>query len=143
METVAAGDEQARRYGPFIASLGGVLEFRGSLANVRISAPVAVIVGDGSAVNVTAPVEIDVELLEIDAREVSIFKSAGSVADELQQVTLNAVEAVIGRVVKVVVLGGRLSVSFPGASHGLTTPSCLRLPPARRSRSFAGACGGC
>jgi hypothetical protein len=94
------------------------LEFRGALANVRISAPVTVIVGDGSTVNVTAPVEIDVELLEIDAREVSIFRSAGSVADELQQVTLNAVEAIIDRVVKVVVLGGRLSVSFPGGrSH--------------------------
>jgi hypothetical protein len=121
METAGAADGQARRYGPFDASLDGFLELRGPLANIRISAPAAVIVGDGSALNVTAPVEIDVESLVIDGREVRIFKSAGNVADEFQQVALNAVEVDAGRIERVTVLGGRLTVSFPGArSHPWT-----------------------
>lgn len=117
METLAEGDVPARHYGPFEAQTEGVLELRGPLSNLTINAPIAVVVGDGKAINITAPVEIVVELLEIDGREVRVFKSAATGADEAHQVFLSAEAAVTGLVEKLTVLGGRLAVSFPNANQ--------------------------
>lgn len=129
MDTGATDDENARHSGPFSASTDGVLELRGPLANVRVDAPLAVIVGDGMAVNITAPVELNVDLLEVDGREVRVFKSAGGVTEAHQQVTLSAVDAAIRRVERVTVFGGQLSVSFPGSkSHPWTEYSVVRTP---------------
>lgn len=109
--------EQGRHYGPYEVALDGVLEFRGPLGNVTITAPLSLIAGDGAAVSITAPVEIEVDTLDLDGRELRIFKSAGKTNEEFQQVTLFARDASVNRVEKITVLGGRLSVSFPGSQQ--------------------------
>jgi len=122
--------EGSRHYGPFLAPASGVLALRGPVANVRVSAPISLVLGDGSAVNVTAPVDIDVELLQVDGREVRIFKSVVNSTPELQQVTLIAREAVVDRVETVIVLGGKLSVSFPSARRHPWNEYAVVLPVA-------------
>jgi len=116
-ETDAEGGTLARRsYGPFCSDSSSVLEIRGPLSNVRVSAPIEMTIGDGSAVNITAPAEIDVRLVEIDGREFRVFRSVGSVPEPLQVVSLAAEEAISGRVERISVMGGKFSASFPGAS---------------------------
>lgn len=114
-EMEAADNEEARDYGPFDVPSNEVLHFQGPLANVRISAPVALILGDGTSVSITAPAEIDVDQLEIAGRELRVYRAAIGVAEELQEVALNAADAVVERIERVVASGARLSVCFPGA----------------------------
>ncbi len=109
----ASADEPLRSYGPFEARPSAVLEFRGPLTNVRVAAPVAVSLGDGQTVQLSAPVEFDVNTLELNGRELRILKTSGVNEAELQQVTLIATDADIGRVERITVLGGRLAASMP------------------------------
>ncbi len=116
-ETDEEGGSIARRsYGPFSSDSSSVLEIRGPLSNVRVSAPIEMIIGDGSAVNITAPAEIDVRLIDIDGKEFRVFRSVGNVPEPLQVVSLAAEEVLSSRVERVSVLGGKLSASFPGAN---------------------------
>ncbi len=130
IEAVGSDGQQDRNYDEIKVSADGVLELRGPLANVSISAPLAVILGDGNAVNVTAPVDIDADVLEFDGREVRIFKSLGSATEELQQVTLSSAEVDVARVEKVSVFSGDLSVSFPGAEAHPWTDYAVEPPAA-------------
>ncbi len=112
------GDEVAltnRLYGPFEAAADSLLEIRGALAGIRIVAPLTVIIGDGTAVNITAPVQIDVDTLEIDARELRVFRSASHDDADSAQVEIAATDASVERVERIVLHGGQLTVSFPGS----------------------------
>lgn len=108
-------DEDNRVYGPYESANDAILEFRGIVGGLNISAPVSVVLGDGRSVSITAPVEIAVDDLEIDGREVRIFKSA--LATELvgDEVVLISSQAAMARVERIVTHGSKLVVTFPGA----------------------------
>lgn len=125
----ATADEPLRSYGPFQANPSAVLEFRGPLTNVRVAGPVAVSLGDGQAVHLTAPVEFDVDTLELNGRELRILKPLGVTGDDLQQVTLIAPDADIGRVERITLLGGKLAASMPGVqAHPWTNYAAVPSP---------------
>ncbi|WGD29866.1 hypothetical protein AncyloWKF20_19265 [Ancylobacter sp. WKF20] len=104
-----------RSYGPYTSAIDGILEFKGPVGGLRIMAPVSVIIGDGRTASITSPVEIDVEGFEIDARELRVFKS--TVGDDvgLGRVTLEALDASVGRVERIFLHGAQLQATFPGA----------------------------
>lgn len=104
-----------RSYGPYTSAIDGILEFNGPVGGLRIIAPVSIIIGDGRTASITTPVEIDVEVLEIDARELRVFKSAVSDDPGFGLVTLAALDASVGRVERVFLNGAQLRVTFPDA----------------------------
>ena len=108
------GDDDSRVYGPFECANDAIIEFRGAIGGLNLSAPVSVILGDGRSVSVTAPVEIDVDGLEIDGRELRVLKSAlvtGLAGDE---VVLMSGDADVAMVERITTHGATLAVTFPG-----------------------------
>lgn len=116
-EMLEPASEEARdhrSHGPFRAAAGDIAEFRGPIGGVRVVAPIAVILGDGRSASITAPVEIEASMLEIDASEVRIFKAVGRDDADTQLVTLSAHEASVANVERIVSHGAKFTVSFPG-----------------------------
>ena len=108
-------DEDNRVYGPYESVNDAILEFRGIVGGLSISAPVNVVLGDGRSVSVTAPVEIDVDDLEIDGREVRVFKSALQTDLVGNEVVLISTKATTAQVERIAAHGAKLVVTFPGA----------------------------
>jgi hypothetical protein len=109
-------NEESRVYGPYPSPKGGIMEFRGLIGGLTIVAPVSVIIGDGQAVSITAPVQIEVDAIEIDGSDLRVFKSAlaaTTVAGD--QVLLIAADASVGRVERISLHGATLSVAFPNS----------------------------
>lgn len=115
VSAVDGSDEDNRVYGPYESANNAVLEFRGIVGGLNIAAPVSVVLGDGRSVSVTSPVEFAVDDLEIDGREMRVFKSA--LATELvgDEVVLISNEATVAKVERIVTHGAKLVVTFPGA----------------------------
>ncbi len=109
-----AEQEDARSYGPFETLADNIVDFCGPVGGLHVTAPISMTLGDGRAVNVTAPLEIDVDLLELNGRELRVFKTVGRDAPEGDQVNLIAQDAAVARVERIVLHGASLSVSFPG-----------------------------
>lgn len=79
--------------------------------------------------HLTAPVEFDVDTLELNGRELRILKPLGVTGDDLQQVTLIAPDADIGRVERITLLGGKLAASMPGVqAHPWTSYAAVPSP---------------
>jgi hypothetical protein len=112
---VEAADAESRVYGPHESPNDAILEFRGLVGGLNVSAPVSLILGDGRSVSVTAPIEIDVDDLEIDGREMRVFKSA--MATELvgDEVVLISKTAAVAQVERIATHSTTLAVTFPGA----------------------------
>jgi hypothetical protein len=110
-----AANSESRVYGPHPSPNDEVLEFHGIVGALNISAPVSVVLGDGRGVSISAPVEIDVDDLEIDGRELRVFKSA--IATELvgDEVVLISKAAAVARVERIATHNATLAVAFPGA----------------------------
>jgi hypothetical protein len=111
-------DDDGRVYGPYQSSPNGIVEFRGLIGGLNIAAPISVIIGDGQAVSITAPVQIEADLLEIDGRELRVFKSALSATKFAgDEVFLVAADASIERVERISLHGATLAVTFPGSHN--------------------------
>jgi hypothetical protein len=106
---------EIRLYGPYDCSTNAVLDFHGLVGGLDISAPISVIVGDGRNVGITAPVQIDVDTLEIDGRDLRVIKSALTMEPIGSAVVLMARDADVSRVDRIVTHGATLAVTFPGA----------------------------
>ncbi|WP_448208515.1 hypothetical protein [Azospirillum sp. sgz302134] len=117
MEPPSSNPEgESRVYGPYQSPAGGVMEFRGLIGGLNIVAPIGVIIGDGKAVSITAPVQIEAELIEIDGTDLRIFKSAlADMKPAGEQVLLVAADASVSRVERISLHGATLSVTFPGS----------------------------
>ncbi|MDD3446174.1 MAG: hypothetical protein PHS60_12240 [Zavarzinia sp.] len=103
-------------YGPVQSKIDGIVEFRGLIGGLNIVAPVSVILGDGQAVNITAPVQIEVDQLELAGRDMRIFKSALAATRPIgDDVLLVANDATISRVERISLYDASLSVTFPGS----------------------------
>ena len=126
--------EVGRSYGPYTSAIDGILEFKGLVGGLRIVAPVSIIIGDGRTASITTPVEIDVEVLEIDARELRVFRSTASDDPGLRQVTLAALDASVGRVERIFLHGAQLEVAFPGARAHPWADYVVDMPPAPNPR---------
>ena len=115
VSAVDGSDEDNRVYGPYESANNAVLEFRGIVGGLNIAAPVSVVLGDGRSVSVTSPVEIAVDDLEIDGREMRVFKSALTTELVGDEVVLISNEAALAKVERIVIHGAKLVVTFPGA----------------------------
>jgi hypothetical protein len=104
-----------RVYGPYTSAIDGIIEFRGAVGGLRIVAPLSLVIGDGRTANITAPIEVDVDALEIDARELRVFRATASDDVAFGQVTLAASDAAVARLERILLHGAQLSVTFPGA----------------------------
>lgn len=117
-EMVSATDaenDDSRVYGPYESANDTILEFRGIVGGLNITAPVSVILGDGRNLSITAPVEIAVDDLEIDGREVRVFKSAMTTELVGDEVGLISDKAAVSKVERIATHGAKLAVTFPGA----------------------------
>lgn len=108
------GDDNSRIYGPFECANNAIMEFRGVIGGLSVNASVSVIIGDGRSVSITAPVEIDVEELEIDGRELRILKSALVAGFTGDEVVLMSGDADVALVERITTHGATLAVTFPG-----------------------------
>lgn len=109
-------DDESRVYGPYRSPADGIMEFRGLIGGLNIVAPVSVIIGDGQAVSITAPVQIEADMLDIDGRDLRVFKSTLATTRATgDQVLLIAADASVGRVERISLHGATLSVTFPGS----------------------------
>ena len=109
-------DDESRVYGPYQGQTDGIMEFRGLIGGLNIVAPVSVIIGDGHGVSIIAPVQIEADVLEIDGRDMRVFKSAMAATKPIgDQVLLVAVDASVGSVERILLHGASLSVTFPGS----------------------------
>jgi hypothetical protein len=116
-EMVLAGgesDEDHRIYGPYECANDAILEFHGIVGGLNISAPVSVVLGDGRSVSVTAPVELVVDDLEIDGRELRVFKSALTAELDGDEVVFISDRAAVAQVERIATHGAKLVVTFPG-----------------------------
>ena len=123
-----------RTFGPYEASRNNVLEFKGPVGGLQIAAPISVIVGDGRTVSVTAPAEIDVDLLELDGRELRVYKPVATTGPESARVTMAALDASVARIERVVVHGANLSVTFDQVSGHPWADYVVQRPPAPNAR---------
>lgn len=108
-------NSEGRTYGPYTSTLDGMIEFKGPVGELRIVAPLTVVIGDGRTANITAPIEIEVDDLEINARELRVFRSTANDDTPLGQVTLTASDAAVSRVERISIHGAQLHVTFPNA----------------------------
>ena len=106
--------ETGRSYGPYTSPIASILEFQGPVSGIRIVAPVSVTIGDGKAASISTPVEIDVDVLEINARELRVFRSAVGSAVGSDQAALAALDAAVDRVERIFLHGAKLQATFPG-----------------------------
>jgi len=112
---IDASSDTGRSYGPYTSAIDGIIEFRGAVGGLRIVAPLSLVIGDGRTANITAPIEVDVEALEIDARELRVFRATANDDTTLGQVTLTASDAAVARVERILLHGAQLQVTFSGA----------------------------
>ncbi len=109
-------EDDSRIYGPHYSPVGGILEFRGLIGGLNVVAPVTILLGDGQAVNIAAPVQIEADILMVDGKDLRVFRSTIASTDPRgDQVTLVATEADVARVERVSLHGTSLSVTFPGS----------------------------
>ena len=109
-------EDKSRIYGPYQSTTDSIVEFRGLVGGLHIVAPISVIIGDGQAASITAPVQIEIDLLEIDGRDLRVFKSTFVATEPLgDQVSLVAADASVSRVERISMHGAILSVTFPGS----------------------------
>jgi hypothetical protein len=113
--SASSGNSEGRTYGPYTSAIDGMIEFRGAVGGLRVVAPLTVVIGDGRTANITAPIEVDVDALEIDARELRVFRATASDDSTFVQVTLAASDAAVSRVERILLHGVQLHVTFPNA----------------------------
>ena len=107
--------EEPRSYGPFTARGDEVIEFRTPVGGLHIAAPVSLIVGDGRTINITAPVEIEVMSLDLEGKELRVFKSLKRDLEQ-EQVSLIAEDVSVSKVERIMLHAAKLSVTFPGSN---------------------------